>query len=324
MRSTWKMSLTVLLATGLLSGCGAQNHVTGSDQPSGGASLEDQAEVSAQLSGNPDMVDESVFEAGLEAEVDGEMGPAIGGPGGIGGDPQVGGGRDSLRRPPLRFWRRITDVRRTFEFSYRDTDSTGRPRIAVVTVNKVLRGTFNVAKPARDSASRPYVVQKRLLDRWVRHVVLNRVDVAGFARPQWRIVGTSGVKITSDAGAARIVSVRVQSGADDTTIVDPLAIFRLRRVLSFDPHDSLLVTVTTLRNDDVLVLQHRDHHLVFRNHGDNTYSLKLRTGEFRGLQHLGVNALAHGTLFDDAHAYDSQAWILPYLVKPNELADAGR
>lgn len=319
MKATFQTSLLVLLATTLLSGCGAQNPITGSDPRDDGAAIDDQAQVSGQLAGSPDLIDEAVFSAEVDAEVatDGRRD----GPGGM---PGPGGIRDSLRRPPLRFWRRITDVRRSFEFAYRDTDSTGRPTVAFVTVNKVLTGTFNVARPPQDSLSRPVVVRKPLVDHWVRHLVLHRVDVEGFDRPQWRIVGTSGVQITSRAAATRIVSVRIRAGVHDTTIVDPLAIFRLRRVLAFESDDSVSVTVTTLRNDDVVVLQLRDRHVPFRNNGDNTYSFRLRTGMLRGVHHLGINALSRGTLFDDAAAYDSQAWILPFVVRPNELADLGR
>jgi hypothetical protein len=318
MKST-KASLLILLAIALLSGCGAQSRITGSDSTQGDGSLEDQTQVSEQLAANPDLIDEAVFSADVQAEL--EFGAGLDGPGGFGGP--GGGLRDSLRRPPLRFWRRITSVDRRFEFSYRDTDSTGRPTLAFVTVNKTLRGTFNVAKPPVDSASRPVVVHKRLVDHWVRHLVLHRVDVPGYERPQWRVVGTSGVQITAEAAVTRIASVRVQGAALDTTILDPLAIFRLRRVLSFEAEDSVVVTVTTERNDDVVVLQLRDRHVPFHNNGDNTYSIKLRTGMLRGVHHLGIDALAHGTLFDDAAAYDSQAWILPFVVRPNLLADFG-
>ena len=38
------------------------------------------------------------------------------------GDGSVEVGPDSLRRPPVRWWRRITGVRRSFEFAFGDTD----------------------------------------------------------------------------------------------------------------------------------------------------------------------------------------------------------
>jgi hypothetical protein len=39
------------------------------------------------------------------------------------------------------------------------------------------------------------------------------------------------------------------------------------------------------------------------------------------LRHIGVNVLSRGTLFDDQLPYDSQAWILPFMVKPNQMAE---
>jgi hypothetical protein len=314
MKSNLHPTLVMLLVTGLLAGCGAQNRITGGET---GATAAEDAEVSSELAANGDLVDEAVFEADLEAQLDVEVG--------LDGRPRQGEPpalRDSLRRPPLRFWRRITGVRRSFEFTYRDTDSTGRPVTAHVTVNKVLSGKFFVAKP--ESGQRPVVVEKPLVDHWVRRLVLHRVPVRGFARPQWRVVGTSGVQITSRPGDTRIVSIRIQGETQDTTITDPLALFRLRGVLKLDASDSLRITVTTLRNDDVVVLQMRDRHLPFRNNGDNTYSFRLRVPRLGGVHHLGINALSHGTLFEARAAYDSQAWILPYVVPPTELADAGR
>ena len=40
-----------------------------------------------------------------------------------------------------------------------------------------------------------------------------------------------------------------------------------------------------------------------------------------GVHHFGVNALSHGTLFDDQAPYDSQSWIEPFIVHPLALAD---
>ena len=107
----------------------------------------------------------------------------------------------------------------------------------------------------------------------------------------------------------------------DTVVTDPLAFFRLKRLLKFDVVDSVKLTVTTGRNDDVVVLIHRGLRFMFRNNGDNTYTGIWRAPRLAGLNHIGVNAFSHGTLFDDALPYDSQAWILPYIVHPMELAE---
>lgn len=136
MTSTRKIPVAMLLATGLLSSCGTQSPPNAVDAGSGASSAE-QAEVAHQVASRPDLVDDAVFEASVEAEV--EVSAA---------EPGRPAPPDSLRRPRLRWWRTITGVRRSFEFAYRDTDSTGRPRLATVTVRKTLTGSFNVARRA--------------------------------------------------------------------------------------------------------------------------------------------------------------------------------
>ena len=40
----------------------------------------------------------------------------------------------------------------------------------------------------------------------------------------------------------------------------------------------------------------------------------------RGVRHLAVNALSHGTLYDDALPYDSKAWGIPFVVAEPAVA----
>ena len=64
----------------------------------------------------------------------------------------------------------------------------------------------------------------------------------------------------------------------------------------------------------------RDRRFRLHSNGDNTYTGVFHVRLLAGLHHLGVNALSNGTLFDDQAPYDSQSWILPYVVRPTELA----
>ena len=92
--------------------------------------------------------------------------------------------------------------------------------------------------------------------------------------------------------------------------------------------------MTTLKNDDVVVLHRVGHRFRFHNNGDNTYTgtwlvpdLRLGNGPRPGpgrppIFHFGVNALSNGTLFDDQAPYDSQAWLLPVVLAPDQVADA--
>jgi hypothetical protein len=59
----------------------------------------------------------------------------------------------------------------------------------------------------------------------------------------------------------------------------------------------------------------------FHNNGDGTYSGTWKAPLLRGVRHAGVNAFSNGTLFDDKEPYDSNAWILPYVVLNEDLCD---
>ena len=316
MKSTLNALAALLLTSWLVSGCGTQHAATGPGTPRGsGGSAADQALVSQQLAQNPDFVDDgNLSEAG--DPMDWNLATASG----VESSAPVAAA-DSQR---VRFWRRITESHRTFEFTFSDTDSTGRPTLATVTVNKALTGTFNVQTVTRrDSTRVRSLVQKPLKDFWVRRLLLKREREHGESdEPEWRIAAVSGVKVTSRDAATKIQSIQVTATGFDATVTDPLAFLRMGRVLRFDPNDSVTVKVTTLRNDDVVVLQRHDGRLAFRNTGNNTYTAVFRVRFLRRIHHLGVNALSHGSLFDSQARYDSQAWILPYVVRPTELADA--
>jgi hypothetical protein len=313
MRSTLALTLALALAAGALSGCGRNNPAA-----PGPSQSVDQAEVAYELARQPQVVDDQLADSPDQTSLDGPAGAAA-------------------LIHPLTYWRTITRVDRSFVFAFADTDSTGRPTTAVVTVLKNLHGSFNILTgvPGGDGTpldSANHVIRKPLDDRWVRRVLLKRVppdpaagmdagDPGRDAR-RWRVAATSGVKVTSRDATTHILSLQIQSGPLDTLITDPLALFRLRRVLKLQPGTEVTLTVTTERNDDVVVLMHHDRRFRLHNNGDNTYTGVWRAGLFAdGVWHFGVNALSNGTLFDDRAPYDSRAWILPYVMAPTEMAD---
>jgi hypothetical protein len=306
MRTQLLLAATLLAAMGLMAGC-SKNTVNGPSSPlppGNSGSVADQAAVANALSLAPQVVEDGQFESSEAATVGGGV------PGTL------------AAISPIRFWRTITHVERRFQFVFSDSDSTGRPTTAVVTVNKLLTGTFNILTgvPGTDSVpmdSTLHVIRKPLVDHWVRRVLLVR-------RPgsdRWHVVATSGVKVTSKDATTQIASLRVQATGVDTTLTDPLAFFRLRRILSFDPDDQVTLTVTTMRSDDVVFLLLRDHRFRFHNNGDDTYTGVFRLPTLAGLGHAGVNAFSNGTLFDDKAPYDSQAWLAPFLIRPTVMAD---
>ncbi len=307
MQSSMRIHLALAVVAAMaLWGCG-RNTVSGPG--SGGSS--DQAEVTSAMAQSPAVIEDGEFDSQEPTTLGGGAQPA------------------SLETAisPLRYWRTITDVQRRFEFAFSDTDSTGRPTTALVTIHKHLLGRFNilVGVPGSDSVafdSTYRTVHKPLDDRWVRHVLLKRVRLTENGRPVWRIVATSGVRVTSKDATTQIVSVRVQTADLDTTLTDPSRLFGLRRLLQIAPGTRVTLTVTTGRSDDVVVLQLRGHRFRFHDNGDNTYTGVWTVPDFAppGPHHFGVNALSNGTLFDDAAPYDSQAWLFPFVISSNEVA----
>ncbi len=320
MRSRLLLATSLLAAAGLLAGCGTS---TVNSPLANDTSSLDQAQVASVVAALPEVVEDGQFESAEITSL------------GAGASP-VGA---FTAISPLHFWRVITDVDRSFEFAFADSDSTGRPTTAIVTVHKSLTGRFNILTgvPGGDTTaidSSVAVIHKPLADHWVRRILLKRFAVGDLARGGWRVVATSGVKITSRAATTRIVSLRLQAAGVDTTLTDPLAFFYLPRILRLEPGTPATLTVTTLRDDDVVVLCRLGHRFRFRNNGDNTYAgvwlvpdLRVGSGPQPGpgrppVFHFGVNALSHGTLFDDQAPYDSQAWLLPVLIAPDQIADA--
>lgn len=320
MKARLGLGLALLLAAASLGGCGKNagsitspsGSATGST--GGGAASTDQAEVAAAIAASPEVVEDGQYESPDAAIA--EAGPA--------------GSLAAIR--PLRWWRTIRSVERTFEFAFADTDSTGRPTVATVTIHKRLNGSFNIATASGDPSlggeggptppESLTILRKPLEDHWVRRILLHRVRRNDQDPPAWRIVASSGVRVTSRNHTLDIQSLRVQTADKDTTITDPLAFFFLRRIIPVNPGENVTLTLTTNQNDDAVFLMLRDGRRRFTSNGDGTYTGTWRAPLMPGLRHVGADALTHGTLFDDQAPYDAQGWILPFAVRgPAPIAE---
>jgi hypothetical protein len=319
MRTTRFLTLALLLTSLSLVGCSKNKNPTSPLTGTPAGSGPQSTQVLSTLAAAPSAVEDGLADAATVASFDGTTGmlAAI---------------------QPLRFWRNITNVERSFDIVFSDSDLvTHEPMTATVTIHKTLTGTFNILTsltaltntvPADSSLT---VVRKPLEDHWTRRVLLKRVPPDGdgdderdgmthHGDSEWRVAATSGVDVKSAGVTTQIMSVRVQSGPIDTTITDPLAFQKLRKVLHFSPDTTVTITVTTGRNNDIVVFQHFDRRTRLHNNGDNTYSGTWRTGFFFwGLRHFGINALSNGTLFDDQAPYDSEQWLFPYSLAPENL-----
>ena len=288
-----------LFVVGALAGCGKSSSTMG-PTATGGATAQDQAQVAAVVADNAAYIDEDAYASTDQTEIGGGVGFA------------------AIR--PLHFWRTIESVDRRIETVFSNNDSLGRPTTALVTIRKHVLGKFNILAGAIDeNDTTRTVLHKPLDDRWVRRLALHRVRIdSSGTRQVWRVVGVSGVEVTSEAATTNITSLRVQAGVVDTTITNPLELHRLRRMLLVSGSQTMRLTATTGRNDDVVVLYRHLGRRPFVNNGDGTYTAEFLLGDFPGLRHIGVNAFSHGTLYDDTAPYDSKAWIVGFAVRPGE------
>jgi len=297
----YRVWFVLLALAGLaLAGCG---HSTNSTQASTAAPTgSDQAQVAGVLGDNPDYVNEDLFNSQIAQSYDETAGMAA--------------------IQPLRFWREITNVQSTFDTQFGPPDSTGHPTSALVTIHRHLTGTFNIVAgsttPGDTSRS---LVQKPLDDDWTRKIALVRGPSRfGPDIPLWHLAGTSGVQVSTNGGSTRLDSLRILSTNLDTTITDPLELHRMRRLFFVPEGSEVTLTAYTASSTDVVLFYGHDQRRRFANNGNGTYTFTFTAGRFIGLRNFGVDALSHGTLFDDAAPYDSNAWIFPYVVLADRAA----
>jgi len=320
-----------LLAAGLLAGCGKSADPIAPAAPTTTPESADQTAITDVMGQVPVLAEDDLFLSEEETELSLAANAALGRP----------SASPAAAIRPWRYWREILDVDRRFEFEFFAPDSNGDPTRAFVTIHKSLKGTFNILTPTpAPSDTTPTdgalatsdgpgpgpidradlrLVRKRLHDHWVRRIALVRIDPPNSDRHVWRIAGTSGVSVESVAPSAtdtRIQSLRIQKAGLDSTVTDPLELFRLKQILRAVPGEQVTLTVTTNATDDVVVLLHRGLRFRFTNNGDGTYTGVWTVPPVLGIHHFGVNALSHGTLFDDEAPYSSDAWILPYATTP--------
>jgi hypothetical protein len=292
----WFMLLPVTALA--LAGCGRS---TGSTQASSTAppTGSDQAQVASVLASSPDYVNEDLYASQQAQSYDQASGLAA--------------------IQPLSFWRVITNVETTFDTEFGPPDSTGRPTRALVTIHRHLTGTFNigtlVVTPTDTTRAR---IQKPLDDAWTRRIALVRVpDRLYPSITRWRLAGTSGVNVRTRGGVTEVKSLRIQTADMDTTITDPLELHRLRRMILLPEGTDVTLTATTTSASDVVLFYGHDQRRRFTNNGDGTFTFHFMAGRYIGIRNFGVDALSHGTLFDDSEPYDSNAWIFGYVVMPD-------
>jgi hypothetical protein len=302
MRAALRASAWVsLFALAFLAGCSD----TGTNPVSTPST--DQALISAVVTLAPSLVQDGLMNSSAQTA----LAPAL----------QRAGSATVTPIDPVTFWRDVQTATHDFSIAFADTDDTGYPTTAVVTVSWDFAGTLNIVETG---GGLDHPIQKPFSDHWVRNVLMKRLpsNMDGIGHHDWRIAGISGVDVTSPSATTQITSVNLHDDSGlDTTLTDPLVITHLHDLMRFPSGDSITVTVTTGRDGDVVLLYHADHRERMANLGGGMYSAVLPAGEIAGWRHFAVNALSNGTLYDDTVAYDSKAWIFPYVISTTAPVD---
>ena len=219
---------------------------------------------------------------------------------------------------PLSFHRSVNRSTQGITIAFSDSDGTGHPRTADVTVNRSTLGMFMVLRrPAGGGAvDTSAVVHKLMDDRWKRHLHLSRQTVQGPSGPHevWSLDQASALRIASQPGSRTIASVHLTGIGLDATLTDAEALRTPAQVPQAVAGDSLTITVDTGANtganaDNDVFLYWGDRRVRMIPNGDGTHTVRVHSGNVAALRSLGVNVLSRGTLHDDTLLYDSLGWI---------------
>jgi hypothetical protein len=300
--------LTAVLAVAAMvaAGCGSKS----STSPSTSSST-DQAQVASVLSAAATLTDDQLAEdpsrVGASALVPDQSLQA-----GL-SDPNA---TEALIRP-FAWWQSVTQITPTWTLTFADTDaSTGRPNTCIATLSKHMTGQLVVIPAsATDStmADSGNTVRKPLDKTLTREIKLSRLLI-GSAR-EWKVVQVTGAFVSTIAPTTSILSLNIHSSSGvDTTIYNPLQWFSLRHVLKFGTLDTVTVTVTTTRSNDPVFIHRWDWRHRLRNNLNDTYSFSWVTSAWGGWRWFGIQAMTHGSLYDDTLPFDMEAWHFPFRV----------
>jgi len=216
---------------------------------------------------------------------------------------------------PFAWWQNITAETRTWTLAFSDSDSTGHPNTCLATLVKHMTGELVVIpqSPTDSTQADTSRIFKPLDKTLTRKIMLKRIVIG--KDHYWRVTEVTGAFVTTPSATVDIESLRVQSTSGvDTTITDPLQWESLRHVLAFTTNDSVTVTVTTSHLNDAVYIHRWDWRHRLRTNGDGTYTFGWVTSAWGGWRWFGIQAMTHGSIYDDTAPFDSQAWHFVFRV----------
>ena len=216
---------------------------------------------------------------------------------------------------PLTFWREVTE-----RHIVRDVYIDHEEGIAEVTIYKEIWGTLNII----DENMVEY--EKPMHHEGVRHAVFQRNDDVALAggngngdthrhrRGRWTLTDISGLVANSvETLTMDIEWIHVLSATVDITITDPSILMAVPdEIMNFETGEEVTVTVSGPPEDAILFLHTRGHRSPF--HYDGGVFVGTWTVVHEGVHGVGVQALAHDSIYDSEYPDDSLIWAMPYEV----------
>jgi len=292
--------LVVILA----SGCGGKSSTSPSSTQAG-----DQGQVAAVLSAASTLTDD-----GLDEDPS-RVGASV-----TAGDLQMGeisdpSATEALIRP-FAWWQNVTQITPTLTLAFADTDGTGRPTSCVVTITKHMTGSLIVIPAsATDTtqADSSHSISKPLDKTLTREIKLSRLLIG--TERLWKVTQVTGAFVATQSPQTNLESLHIHTSSGvDTTLYSPLQWFSLRHVLTFAPNDTVTVTATTSHTNDPVFIHRWDWRHRLRNNLDGTYTFSWVTSAWGGWRWFGIQAMSHGSIYDDTLPFDMEAWHFPFRV----------
>ncbi len=165
-----KLALLIILGlvAGAIAGCGDSPTAVQSGQSHNWVqgSAEDRAEVAAGAAAYPVFMDDGFYQS-EESMSSQALGPD-------------GTLSATVAIDPITFSRRVRVTDQSFEFAFADTDTTGRPTLAILTVHKDMTGVFRIlADDTTGGFNPPVTIRKPISERWTRRLQFERDTSSG-------------------------------------------------------------------------------------------------------------------------------------------------
>ncbi len=197
-------------------------------------------------------------------------------------------------------------------------DITGDSAFVSWEINTV--GYFHIVRKLPDTLVH---IKKPLSQTDLLYAIFKRRGEGNLPHRGWELTKISGAEGTSDSVCTvEILSVNIQSQSyPDTTIEDPLELFDIRDVFTFQTEEEVKLTVETNGEPAKLFLHIFTHHwpwhfrIPFQKEEGGTFIATWRVQRIPAVRFAVFDLLHYDTIYDDNYPYDFNGWLFPYVTK---------